>query len=105
MDFADDKFGTVAGDPIFNNFFFAFTYDGGENWLAGSSTVKAINISQGEAFFAASGTNIRSFKRKRTQCTFITQQVVQNQDFLALDLKILVSFQSFKVKKQQAQIH
>jgi hypothetical protein len=66
MDFAEGKFGTVIGDPIFNNLFFAFTYDNGENWLVDSSTVKATNINHGEALFAASGTNIRSFKRKDT---------------------------------------
>jgi len=66
MDFAEDKFGTVVGDPIFNNFFFAFTYDSGENWLVDSTTVKPSNINRGEAFFAASGTNICSFKRKNT---------------------------------------
>jgi photosystem II stability/assembly factor-like uncharacterized protein len=56
MDFSDHKKGIVVGDPINGKFFLHFTEDGGETWhgLPGSSPASQ----EGEACFAASGTNI-----------------------------------------------
>ena len=56
MDFADAKNGIVIGDPINGEAYLLTTRDGGESWdkYRGSP----IKTSKGEAFFAASGTNI-----------------------------------------------
>ena len=56
MDFADAKNGIVIGDPINNEVYLLTTKDGGNSWEKyRGSPIKA---SKGEAFFAASGTNI-----------------------------------------------
>jgi len=57
MDFADSKKGIVVGDPINGKAFLAITNDGGNSWQQFTGT--AIGVQEGEAFFAASGTNIR----------------------------------------------
>ena len=56
MDFVNDKEGVVVGDPIDGKIFFAYTADGGNTWRK-ELTTKA---EKGEAFFAASGGNIKS---------------------------------------------
>ncbi len=60
MDFLNDQQGIVVGDPINNKPFIAETLDGGDTWkeLKDNRTV----ADSGEAFFAASGTNIRLFR-------------------------------------------
>lgn len=57
MDFADKKRGIVVGDPINDTVFLATTSDGGDSWQ--KLTGIAVKVQAGEAFFAASGTNIR----------------------------------------------
>ena len=59
MDFFDSKHGIVIGDPIKNNVFLAVTDDGGVTWKEMDN--KRPTADSGEAFFAASGTNIRLF--------------------------------------------
>ncbi len=56
MDFADAKNGIVIGDPINGEVYLLTSKDGGNSWdkYRGSP----IKVSKGEAFFAASGTNI-----------------------------------------------
>ncbi len=61
MDFVGEKYGMVVGDPINNKVFLAETYDGGETWKEYDGKLVA---DSGEAFFAASGTNIRLFPNK-----------------------------------------
>jgi len=58
MDFSNPLHGIVIGDPVDGHFFIAQTTDGGDNWveIAKENRPKADN---GEAFFAASGTNVR----------------------------------------------
>lgn len=56
MDFVSNKKGIVVGDPIGGKAFLATTDDGGESWAP--FTGVTINVQEGEAFFAASGTNI-----------------------------------------------
>lgn len=58
MDFVGDKYGMVVGDPVDNKVFLAETFDGGDTWKEYSGRMAA---DSGEAFFAASGTNIRLF--------------------------------------------
>lgn len=55
MDFKNDKEGVVVGDPIDGKIFLAYTIDGGNTWTK-KLTTKA---EKGEAFFAASGGNIK----------------------------------------------
>ncbi|QEC43019.1 WD40/YVTN/BNR-like repeat-containing protein [Pseudobacter ginsenosidimutans] len=56
MDFADAKNGIVIGDPINDEVYLLTTKDGGNSWdKYRGSPIKA---GKGEAFFAASGTNI-----------------------------------------------
>ena len=62
MDFSTPAHGLVVGDPINNKPFLAETLDGGSTWkeklFEGPHTI----TDTGEAFFAASGTNIRLFE-------------------------------------------
>jgi hypothetical protein len=55
MDF--DGVGAVIGDPINGIAFFAMTLDDGETWYA--NKFMKVSLSEGEAFFAASGSNIK----------------------------------------------
>jgi photosystem II stability/assembly factor-like uncharacterized protein len=60
MDFMSGQHGIVVGDPINNKAFIATTADGGDTW----QELKTVSIptDPGEAFFAASGTNVRLFR-------------------------------------------
>lgn len=60
MDFLDEHHGMVVGDPINNKAFLAETKDGGDTWTELTDT--RVPLDSGEAFFAASGTNIRLFR-------------------------------------------
>lgn len=62
MDFVGEKYGMVVGDPVNNKIFLAETWDGGESWKEYDGRLAA---DSGEAFFAASGTNIRLFRDKQ----------------------------------------
>lgn len=57
MAFSNKKSGLVIGDPINNKVFVATTNDGGESWIP-TDELKLPEVSEGEAFFAASGSNI-----------------------------------------------
>lgn len=59
MDFFDSQHGIVVGDPVNNKVFLAMTADGGDSWKEIEN--KRPVADSGEAFFAASGTNIRLF--------------------------------------------
>ncbi len=59
MDFFNVEHGIVVGDPINSKVFLAATSDGGETWKEIED--KRPVADSGEAFFAASGSNIRLF--------------------------------------------
>ena len=61
MDFCDEKYGVVIGDPIGGKFFLAETTDCGQSWKELSAD-KRPSADSGEACFAGSGTNIRLLK-------------------------------------------
>lgn len=61
MDFVSGSKGIVVGDPINNRVFIAETNDGGATWQDWPVDKRPLADS-GEAFFAASGTNIRLFR-------------------------------------------
>lgn len=61
MYFANKMNGIIVGDPINGKAFIAETNDGGNSWMQKDST---INLAEGEAFFAASGTNVLLVKNK-----------------------------------------
>ncbi|MFI5155808.1 MAG: WD40/YVTN/BNR-like repeat-containing protein [Chitinophagales bacterium] len=63
MDFADENHGLVIGDPINNKVFMASTDNGGENWKKLSNGSPA--LAEGEAFFAASGSNVKYQKNQK----------------------------------------
>jgi photosystem II stability/assembly factor-like uncharacterized protein len=58
MDFTNDKNGMVIGDPINGKIFMITTTNGGDSWTLYNQPQ---NADSGEAFFAASGTNLRYF--------------------------------------------
>ena len=61
MDFSDDKHGVVIGDPINNKVFLAHTENQGTNWKIDKNFAK---LSEGEALFASSGSNIKMLWNK-----------------------------------------
>jgi len=65
MDFLGDVYGVVIGDPIANKIFMASSTDGGDTWTTTNSFLQPAIADSGEAFFAASGTNIRYFQNKK----------------------------------------
>jgi hypothetical protein len=62
MEFWDMDRGIVIGDPINGKFFVAHTRDGGSSWIELSAPKRPLADS-GEAFFASSGTNIRTMSK------------------------------------------
>jgi photosystem II stability/assembly factor-like uncharacterized protein len=61
MSFYDDQHGVLIGDPLEDKPYLLFTEDGGYTWNKPSSYAGLIfvpQVSEGESFFAASGTNI-----------------------------------------------
>lgn len=61
MHFVGRAQGVVIGDPIGNKVFIASTVNGGDSWREWPADKRPLADS-GEAFFAASGTNIRLFR-------------------------------------------
>jgi hypothetical protein len=61
MDFSDVMNGIVVGDPIGGKTFLAYTNDNGNSWKEIQAEKRPATDS-GEAFFAASGTNIKVFR-------------------------------------------
>lgn len=62
MDFKDEKYGVVLGDPIEQTIYMAFTNDQGESWEKPNLAPGFLNqqsARKGEAFFASSGTNLK----------------------------------------------
>lgn len=59
MDFDDKGNGIVVGDPIDGRLFIATTANYGDKWLALKPEENAYTAGEGEAFFAASGTNVK----------------------------------------------
>lgn len=62
MDFSDYQNGIVVGDPIDNRIFLAYTTDNGSTWKELNDEGKRPRADSGEAFFAASGSNIRLYR-------------------------------------------
>jgi photosystem II stability/assembly factor-like uncharacterized protein len=62
MEFWNEVSGIVIGDPIGGKVFVARTFDGGNTWKDIPDNYRPIADS-GEAFFAASGTNVRALDR------------------------------------------
>lgn len=59
MDFWDDKNGIIFGDPIHNKLQLLITNDGGISWTDISAKAN-VEMAEGEAAFAASGTSIKT---------------------------------------------
>src|SRR5687768_261650 len=59
LEFWNEVSGIVIGDPIDGKIFVARTFDGGGSWMEIPDNYRPVADS-GEAFFAASGTNVRA---------------------------------------------
>jgi photosystem II stability/assembly factor-like uncharacterized protein len=64
VDFWNNQEGVMYGDPIDGRMFLLFTKDGGKTWHEHALETRP-KLSEGEASFAASGTGIRCYDRKR----------------------------------------
>lgn len=62
MSFRNDQEGVVIGDPIGGQFVVLQTRDGGRSWQS-QPLPESAKPATGEAFFAASGSNIRALKK------------------------------------------
>src|SRR6218665_922292 len=62
MDFSTPRDGIVIGDPIDGKAFIAFTHDSGNTWEELKSADNRVALDSGEAFFAASGSNVKLFE-------------------------------------------
>ncbi len=69
MAFWNEQSGIVIGDPLEEKLFIARTFDGGDTWQ-GLPDENYPVAQQGEALFAASGTNIRSLSKQ--EACFVT---------------------------------
>lgn len=63
MEFWNEQSGIVIGDPINGKIFIARTFDGGNTWWGIPEANNPIAV-EGEAFFAASGTNVRKLSKQ-----------------------------------------
>jgi photosystem II stability/assembly factor-like uncharacterized protein len=72
IDFSDKGMGWVVGDPINDQLFKAFSIDFGDSWVTVSSVDDKTKLSKGEAFFASSGTNIKTTNDKVYPNVFAT---------------------------------
>ena len=64
LDFHNDQEGLVVGDPVNGRVFIARTRDNGQTWQVLDSTVRP-TVNPGEAFFAASASNVISLPSDR----------------------------------------
>ncbi|MBI1341778.1 MAG: oxidoreductase [Terrimonas sp.] len=78
FDFSTPANGIVIGDPVDGHFFMAKTTDGGETWNS-LTTDERPTANTGEAFFAASGTNISLLYN---QSLFLASGGVQSHLFI-----------------------
>lgn len=75
MEFWNDMSGIVIGDPIEGKFFIGRTFDGGKTWQTIPQKNEPVAV-DGEACFAASGTNIR--KLTRDEAVFVSGGIQSN---------------------------
>jgi hypothetical protein len=85
MDFVGEKYGMVVGDPIDGKIFLAETNDGGDTWKEYN---KRLPADSGEAFFAASGTNIRLFGNGQFYLASggINSRIITNNSFINMPI-------------------
>jgi hypothetical protein len=73
MDFVDDGNGIVVGDPINNKLFIATTGNYGDKWRPLKTEENPYTAMEGEAFFAASGSNVKVIaNNKQASIFFVT---------------------------------
>jgi len=63
MDFANNQSGVVIGDPVDGKIFGAYTNDTGNTWTEWTNAERPV-VDTGEAFLAASGSNLKFFENK-----------------------------------------
>lgn len=90
MDFDAEGNGFVVGDPINNYMFKAITHDYGDNWISLQGVDNSIMLQKGEAFFAASGTNIKITGNKDYPTIYVTggtsSRLMYADKFYSLDI-------------------
>ena len=89
MDFSTPLHGLVVGDPIDNKLFLAETLDGGTTWKQKLFVAPHAATDSGEAFFAASGTNIRLFENNE----FFIVSGGKRSRLITRDRAVLLPFQ------------
>jgi len=92
MDFTQDGNGVVVGDPINGKLFIATTNNYGDKWVALKPEDNTYSASEGEAFFAASGSNVRITGNKYKPGIFFVTGGTRSRLFIygqPLDLNIV----------------
>lgn len=88
MDFDDEGNGVVAGDPIDNKMFEAVGTNYGDFWAKLNDSSE--DFAKGEAFFAASGTNVKMMRSKDYPLLFVTggtdSRLFYRDKFYSLDI-------------------
>ncbi|HNP21954.1 MAG TPA: YCF48-related protein [Panacibacter sp.] len=72
MDFNSKGEGVVIGDPVNGSMFEAMSVQNGETWYPQLISGMSRNLNKGEAFFAASGSNIKFTGNKDYPLSFVT---------------------------------
>jgi hypothetical protein len=72
INFKDENNGSVVGDPINSIIFLLNTSDKGEHWQQAAPSYFKSELKEGEAFFAASGSNIQLVKGDKQETLFIS---------------------------------
>jgi len=92
MDFVDEKNGIVVGDPVDNKLFMATTGNSGDKWRSLKTEENFYTAQEGEAFFAASGTNIKVMGGNGTANIFFVTGGKKSRLFLVgspIDLNVI----------------
>jgi photosystem II stability/assembly factor-like uncharacterized protein len=92
MDFTQDGNGVVVGDPINGKLFIATSNNYGDKWVALKPEDNTYSASEGEAFFAASGSNVSITGNKYNPGIFFVTGGTKSRLFIygqPLDLKII----------------
>jgi len=82
MSFTPDGNGIVVGDPVDNRLFIATTVNYGDKWLALRPEDNQYVATEGEAFFASSGTNVKLEGNKYKPLIFFVTGGVDSRLFI-----------------------
>jgi len=89
MDFSDNQHGIVVGDPIDGKIFIAETSNSGDTWTELGMRGDYLRADSGEAFFSASGSNIRLLRDKFIAVSGGTRSRLFSGSFTTRELPII----------------